>query len=97
MSNSALKLAQTMRDAGRLTDFAARLAGWLHDDLNKGQSNPPTLTPSRARALLRATNLLDEPSEQDFGRLMGQPTAVQIALYDLLRETGLAESADVPG
>jgi len=97
MSNSALKLAQTMRDARQLADFAARLSGWLHDDLNKGQPNPPSLTPSRARALLRATNLLDEPSEQDFGRLMGQPTAVQIALYDLLRETGLAESADVAG
>jgi hypothetical protein len=97
MSNSALKLAQTMRDGGQLADFAARLARWLHDDLNKGQTDAPTLTPSRARALLRATNLLDDPSEQDFARLMAQPTAVQIALYDLLRETRLAESADAAG
>jgi len=97
MSNSALKLAQTMRNGSQLADFAARLTGWLHDDLNKGQTNAPTLTPSRARALLWATNLLDDPSEQDFARLMAQLTAVQIALYDLLRETGLAESADVAG
>ena len=83
-------------DDAHLPVFAVRLADWLIADLNKSQESVPDFTESRARALLRAAAVVDDPTLNDFSRLVdGGGTAVRLALYDLLQETGLAEDEEV--
>ncbi len=99
MQDSALKLIQTQPDLARLATFAQRLTTWLISDLNKSEEPAPDFTESRAKALLRATDLLDDPTRHSFERLVGtgdfQETAVRIALFDLLESSGLGEDGEV--
>jgi hypothetical protein len=97
MQNDALKLVQSMREERQLALFAGRLAAWLTSGEEATGSGQHTLTESRAKALLRAADLLDEPTWHSFQRLMEKPTAVRVALHDLLQESGLDQSADVAG
>lgn len=92
MHESALKLVQAFPRQVQLTAFASRLLEWLNDDLNEGGE---PLTDSRARALLLAGDVLDEPTRHSFSQLVENETAARIALYDLLRETGLADNEEV--
>lgn len=83
-------------DDAHLTVFAVRLTEWLVADLNKSKESVPDFTESRAKALLRAAGVVDDPTLHDFSRLVGSgSTAVRIALHDLLEETGLAEDEEV--
>jgi hypothetical protein len=54
-------------------------------------------TESRARALLRAADLLDDPTRHSFERLVENETALRVALYDLLVKSELAANEDVNG
>lgn len=87
MDNTAVNLVRSLQEDNQLISFAHRLAGWL--TANEG------LTESRAKALLRAADALDEPTLHSFTRLIEQPSAVRLALYDLLATSGLAEDAEV--
>ncbi len=83
-------------DTEHLPNFAAQLADWLIADLNQSSDSVPDFTESRAKALLRAAGVVDDPTLHDFARLVeGNDTAVRLALHDLLQETGLAENEEV--
>lgn len=95
MHEAAQKLVQSFPDQGRLARFAGRLLEWLSNDL--GQGDQP-FTESRAKALLRVGDMLDEPTRHSFERLMGEAVTepvLRIALFDLLAESGLAEHDEI--
>lgn len=94
MTDTATTLLRAIDDQ-HLTIFAGRLSDWLIGDLNKSREPVPDFTESRARALLRATNTLDDPTLHTFTRLVENETAVRLALYDLLDNSGLAEASEV--
>lgn len=75
-----------------LQAFAVRLGDWLKQDEDGRLLD---FSESRARALLRATDLTDEATLADIGQLMGQDAAFRVALYDLLNSTGLAKETAV--
>ena len=84
-------------DDAHLPIFAMRLTEWLIADLNKSKEPVPDFTESRAKALLRAAAVVDDPTLHDFARLVeGSGTAVRLALHDLLQETGLVEDEECP-
>ncbi|MDX1412945.1 MAG: hypothetical protein R3293_02080 [Candidatus Promineifilaceae bacterium] len=95
MHNSALELIQLIPDLDHLNLLVVRLLDWLVADVNRSDDPVPGFTESRARALLRASDLLDDPTRHSFERLMLQETAVRIALYDLLAESELADNDEV--
>jgi hypothetical protein len=96
MEKPAMKLIKTIDD-GRLAFFAGRLRDWLMADLAAEGGDTAVLTESRAKALLRATDATDDVTLNDFTRLLEQPTAVRLALYDLLDSSTLAEHDEVIG
>ncbi|MEZ4645268.1 MAG: hypothetical protein R3E31_21475 [Chloroflexota bacterium] len=99
MEESALTLIQTLPDA-HLQVFAARLHAWLVADLNQSSEAVPDFTESRAKALLRAANVVDDPTLHSFAKLVeaetaaSNETAVRLALFDLLNETNLASESE---
>ena len=94
MGESAEKLVRVIDDR-HLALFAGRVRGWLLADLSEEAGETADFSESRARALLRATNTLDDVILHDFARLMGQDTAVRLALFDLLNGSGLAENEEI--
>lgn len=95
--DKALHLIQALPD-DRLHIFAEQLAAFLIADLNAGVEQPvPAFTESRARALLRAADVADEPALRDFIALLEQPHAQRVALYDLLGETELVDEKAIEG
>ena len=99
MGDSTVELIQQYRDEQYLAGFAGRLLAWLVADLNRppAGATAPAFTASRTRALLRATDLWDEPTWLDFSRLMDTPAGTRLALADLLNSSGLAENDEVIG
>lgn len=97
MDNQSTRLVRSIRDPRQLADFGRRLADWLIADLNRSSGHAPAFTESRARALLRVLELVDDPTLADFSRLMTDATAARLAVYDLLHDSGLAQSAEVAG
>lgn len=95
MKESATSLIQALPDSERLALFAARLRGWLVSDLNAGDEPAPEFTESRARALLRAADLLDEPARHTFERSLENETFLRVALFDLLVKSELAIEEEV--
>jgi hypothetical protein len=102
MTDSATIIIRRIPNTGREQAFAGRLLRWLVEDLNRvdaGQiaAGTPSFTESRARALLRAAEALDDPTLHDFQRLMEVPDAQRVALYDLLDDSQLAENGEIGG
>ncbi|MCA9938976.1 MAG: hypothetical protein KC418_10050 [Anaerolineales bacterium] len=97
MENQSTRLVRSIRDPIQLADFIQRLAEWLIKELNRGYERVPAFTESRARALLRVTEVIDDPTLGDFDRLMADEGAARLALHDLLHESGLSESAEAVG
>ena len=91
---TAITLIQTIADE-HLRVFAGRLADWLIGDLNKSSQSSAAFTESRARALLRAADVIDDPTLHSFATLTDNDTAVRIALHDLLAQSGLAQNDEV--
>lgn len=97
---STIPLLKQLDDA-HLPIFAVRLTEWLITDLNKSRDEAhldpvPDFTESRAKALLRAAAVVDDPTLHDFARLVdGNGTAVRLALHDLLQETGLVGNEEI--
>lgn len=95
MKETAQQLIQLFPGQAQLATFADRLRNWLIDDLNASDEPAPDFTESRAKALLRAADLLDDPTRHSFERLVEQETAVRIALFDLLESSKLADNDEV--
>lgn len=104
MPDLAQQLLQNHLPDDHLAVFAHRLTEWLITDLNRSDEPVPDFTDSRAKALLRAANVIDDPTLHDFvKRMEGGETpalsnaegAVRLALYDLLTETKLATDNEV--
>lgn len=93
MQDPALKQIQALPGRPQLQVLAARLLDWLSADLNGGEA----FTESRARALLVGANLLDEPTRTSFNQLVESEPYARLALYDLLKESGLAANDEVNG
>ncbi len=96
MTDLAQNLLQAHLTNNHLSLFATRLLDWLIADLNSSEEPAPEFTESRAKALLRAANVVDDPTRHSFIKLMeSNPTAVRVALYTLLKESGIAENDEV--
>lgn len=95
MQTAALELIQLIPDTNHLNFLAERLSLWLVTDLNRSEQVVPDFTESRARALLRASDLLDDPTRHSFERLVGQEIGSRVALYDLLKDSELSKSDEV--
>ncbi len=91
----ATNLLQSL-DNSHLATYAVHLAKWLIADLNQSSESAPDFTESRAKALLRAADAVDVPTLDDFARLIETETAVRLALYDLLKDSELATSNQLP-
>lgn len=88
MPDYALELLQSYLPDSHLPLFAQRLTKWL---LDEAEVETDSFTESRARALLRASDAIDDLTLKDFLQRMAQSTTVRLALYTLLNETNLAE------
>ena len=95
MRNAALGLIQSFPDLYHLRFFGNQLLSWLVSDLNRSDEPVPNFTESRARALLRASDLLDDPTRHSFERLTENEMAVRIAMNDLLQESELVDNEEV--
>lgn len=95
MGDIAPQLIKTHLDDSHLPVFATRLREWLVVDLNQSGDDVPAFTESRAKALLRASGFVDDPTLHDFAKLMEHDTAVRLAIFDLIDSTELAENDEV--
>lgn len=95
MQDAAKNLVQALPDRDHLLQFADRLQQWLIDDLNRSDDAVPDFTESRAKALLRAADQLDDPTRHSFDRLMENEVALRIAVFDLLQDSEVAQDAAV--
>ncbi len=77
----------------QLPSFAGHLYNWLMTTLDPATDEDFQL--SRAKAMLRAASVVDRPLLIDFERLMGDNTAVRVAIADLLETTGLGQETAV--
>lgn len=102
MPEHAQNLVKTIPDEAHLLLFAYRLHDWLLADLAAGDA-AADFTESRAKALLRAANVVDDPTLHDFAaRLTGdtanhRETLVRLALHDLLADSTLAANEEIQG
>lgn len=92
MHETAQKQVQAFAGKRQMAAFADRLLGWLNQDLNPAGE---PLTESRARALLLAANVLDEPTRHSFAQAVEAEQSMRLALYGLLRDSGLADKEDI--
>ena len=92
MQESTQNLIRAFPSKAQMAAFAGRLLEWLNRDLNpQGE----LLTESRARALLLAANVLDEPTRHSFAQTVENEQGMRLALYDLMRESGLTENEEI--
>lgn len=94
MQPQAAKLIQSLESPAQITSFAGRLLTWLLAELNPPESEA-RFTESRARAVLNAAQVLDEPTWHSFERLVENPPLLRLALYDLLIGAELAVEKEV--
>ncbi|RIK19555.1 MAG: hypothetical protein DCC51_08795, partial [Anaerolineae bacterium] len=92
MHETAQKLIQAFPGKAQLAVFGGRLLEWLNRDLNP---DGEPLTESRARALLLAANVLDEPTRHSFAQVVESEQGMRLALYGLLHESGLAGNEEI--
>lgn len=92
MHETAQRQIQAFPSKSHLAAFAGRLLEWLNRDLNE---DGEPLTESRARALLSAANVLDEPTRHGFAQVVGSEQGMRLVLYGLLSESGLADKEEV--
>ncbi len=90
MNDPARQLVQALPDVARLAQAAHR----LRQHLLAAEGAYPE---SRARALLRVADAADDPTLNDFHRLVAGEPAARLALHDLLRDSGLAADAECDG
>ena len=92
MHETAQKQIQSFPGKPQMISFIERLLDWLNRDLNP---DGEPLAESRARALLLAANVLDEPTRHSFAQAMESEQGMRLALYGLLQESGLADNEEI--
>jgi hypothetical protein len=95
MHESAERLTRALNNRQLLTAFASRLVGWLIEESKPEEGQMPALTNSRAKALLRSSDVVDEASLDDFSHLLENEAWERVALYDLMADTGLSDNEEV--
>ncbi len=95
MHQASERIIRRLTTGLNLAGFAGHLGEWLSADLNNGSNQTGAFTNSRATALLRAMNVIDDPALGDFKVLILLEPAVRLALYDLLADSGLAENEEI--
>ncbi len=95
MRQASEKIIRRLSSDQSLIDFAGQLNVWLVTDLSNESGHAEELTNSKAMALLRTMNVIDDPSLSDFKVLIRLEAAIRLALYDLLAESGLADVTEV--
>lgn len=95
MSDDARELIRRFGDDRRLVAFATRLRAWLLGQIAADPNQVVEFTESRAHALLHAAGAIDDITLTDFKRLASAGNGLRVALYDLLRESGLASDEEV--
>lgn len=91
MHEQSTKQIQSLPDMAHLSLFANRLLDWLLTNASLKSGNME----SRAKALLKAANVIDDPTLHSFTKLAEGETAVRCTLYDLLDQSGLGENPEV--
>ena len=91
-SESAQRIIRELRDEMQIATFGARLKDWLGKDQTPAGEQKTIFPESRARALLRATNLIDDAALKDFANLVAGEAASRVALYDLLSQNQTVRS-----
>lgn len=92
MHETAQRQIQAFPAKPQLIAFSGRMLEWLNRDLNP---DGEPMTESRARALLLAANVLDEPTRHSFVQAVENEQGMRLALYGLLHGTGLADNEDI--
>jgi hypothetical protein len=95
LDNAASRLVQSLGDDKQLELFVSRVAKWLSDELSPSDAETNLYGESRAKALLRSADVVDEATLKDFASLMQNESARRVALYDLLVSAGMAEDSEV--
>ena len=95
MHETALNIVQTLQNEKQENGYAIRLTRWLLEEAPQSETQATEFTASRAKALLRAGNLLDEATLNDFSQLVERRPAFKVAIYSLLADTKLAENPAV--
>ncbi len=95
MHESAEKLTRALHNRRLLITFSIRLVHWLAEESKPDEEQVPVFTNSRAKALLRSSNVVDEASLDDFYRLLDNEAGERVAFYDLMADTGLSDNEEV--
>ena len=88
MSDQAKAVVQKLPAGPQMRIFANRLRAWLLADLNAGD-DVAEFTESRARALFRAMDVLDDPTRNSFERMLGSEGNLRLLMHDLLIKSEL--------
>lgn len=94
MDDAAKNLVRALPEDSRQDLFAFQLRKWLLRDLSHDESETP-FAESRARALLRVSEATDDPTLNDFSRILEAIPLRRVALYDLLVQTKLADEGEI--
>lgn len=95
MVDDAIKLIRSLRTEEQLAHFISRLHVWLLEENASPSAETMQFPESRARALMRATDVADEETIDAFRGLVSTNEGARVALYDLLINTELAQSGEV--
>lgn len=95
MRESAERLTRALYNKQLLTAFTGRLFDWLVEEAKPDEEQLPPFTNSKAKALLRSSDVVDEASLDDFSHLMKNEVGERVAFYDLMADTGLSDNEEV--
>lgn len=95
MHESAESITRALQNRRQLSAFSGRLVHWLADESKPDEGQAPAYTSSRAKALLRSSDVVDEASLDDFSRLLENEAGERVAFYDLMADTGLPDKEEV--
>ncbi len=96
MDEISLNIVRSLQSERQIQAFTKHLGNWLGEDLALSHSADFLFTDSRARALLVSANLLDGAALSDFSHLVKHESNQRITLCDLLDDSGLASSEQIP-
>lgn len=95
MADEAIELVRSLRTEEQLAHFTVRLHVWLLEETTSASGEALPFPESRARALLRVTEVADEATIDAFHSLVSTGEGARVALHDLLKDTELAQSEEV--
>ncbi len=95
MHESSERIVRTFREPYQLSAFCVRLNQWLAQEGSQGEDSVEAITNSRAKSLLRSSEVLDDATLKDFSQLLQADIGQRIALYDLLADAGLEDDDNV--